>query len=357
MVTAKVVTPQLLAPVPGASVVFVDGDGTTHTLATDADGTVTARISDDGSVWHEKSDGDPAAGALFDVFEHLDDRDTIVFTELGHPIMPPSVTSMTIVPNAPTPPPHQAVAVNATCGFHDQLGIQTHLAFEDHCHGVADILVTLRDEDGADWSYAFLPAVPIVDGGTITVPSSAWRSSEQVSGTVAPAGAALTFRNDFGSVSAHEVPLVGSRLCADVVTPQGPTVTLSVPLKTNQTIDVSSLLLPVVTNSNDKWSVEGSPDLHNVWLESDYAWDTASGSGVVVHAYSSAAVPGSIPMIDVPYKAARPIDNTIERKARLLKFDQVERQVAFQDIINAADGTSSLGECLPATSFATSGSR
>jgi hypothetical protein len=364
-VTAKVTDYATGAPVGGARIVFMDGDGTTHTNATDDTGSVTGPLAADGSVWHNRFQSDPNEGADYVVFADLKDGDTVVFGAATE-VRPPTVATMTVVANAPAHPPDNVVLVTTNCG---DGGIGGSVGFDARCHGVADVLVTLTTLSGQALQYAFLPATTIVNGGTITVDPSAWHPADPVSITVSTAGTQPTsLLNDFrisipglpsGATLSGALPLVGSHLLVGVASMQGTRATLQRPLQATQTIDVSSVLLPTVTVDGGAWSVDSSGDMTGAWLATHYQWQLPSPTGgavVNVHVYSDTAVPGAIPDVSVPDAQYRPIGGLIDRRVRLLGFGELDRAGVLANIDElASEMTVRINPYLPSTSFATNG--
>lgn len=364
-VTAKVTDDATGVAVGGAGVVFMDGDGKTHTYATDATGSVTGRVSADGTIWHNRFRSDPQEGADYVAFADLKDGDTVLF---GAPaeFQPPTTATMTLVANAPTHPPEDAVRATPSCGY---AAIDGTLRFDAGCHGVADILVTLSTQSGQSLQYAFLPATPVVDGGAITVDPSAWRAADPVSITLSTADTQLiSVRNDFGvglagapsgATLSGTLPLVGSHLLVGVTATQGTHAMLERPLQATQTIDVSALLLPAITVKDGAWSVDSSSDMTGAWLVTHHRWQLPSPTGgavVDVHVYSDTPVPGAIPDLTVPDSQYRPIGGLIDRRARLLRFGDLDRAGVLGNIdYLVLESDTSFMLPLPGTSFAITG--
>jgi len=205
-------------PIVGATVVFQDTGGATTTTTTDADGHATGEIEDGGTVWLGADTSDLRAYA-----------DVVTPAKLVFGRPPPSphalLATMAVTGTPPTP---ELVQLYSSCGTPVDAGI----ALDDRCSEDAPILaVGYMEQTGQNVYdvYAYLPHVPLHDGGTVAIPDSAWTPLDTVTvaitdletATLATSGVP-TIANELGFAQAAvandtstftaSLPLVGARL-------------------------------------------------------------------------------------------------------------------------------------------------
>ena len=205
-------------PIAGALVVLQDTDGTTTTTTTDVDGHATGEVEDGGMVWLG------ADASSLRAYADVVTPATLVFGRRPPPVHTPLVT-MTVTGSPPTP---ELVALYSSCGVPVAGGLQ----LDDRCSEDAPILaVGYTQQGGADVYdvYAYLPHVPMRDGGTIAIPDAAWMPLDTVSVEIVDLETATlatsqvpSIANDLGfsqtavasdpATFTASLPLVGSRL-------------------------------------------------------------------------------------------------------------------------------------------------
>jgi hypothetical protein len=116
-------------------------------------------------------------------FDGVDPDATLVFGAL--PPAHATIATMTITATPPPPPPNAVtfVDVYTSCS---RVAMQGTVQLDDRCSDSVDVLAVVVTSQMGEMGnqeygpYAFLPAQPIVDGGAIAVPSTAWRPLDTV---------------------------------------------------------------------------------------------------------------------------------------------------------------------------------
>ena len=166
-------------PRAGARIVFASPDGASTEALTDGAGQATATIAFGGSAWlFEQIFSDVHLTA----FTGLVDGDAPLFGRADAPVARAPVATVTVAGT----PPASAEAFQLVAGSRCAVGtadgtLTSRLTVDARCAPTTDVLAVAYDRgpSGA-WqhvvAWALLPAQPIVDGATITVPAAAWRA-------------------------------------------------------------------------------------------------------------------------------------------------------------------------------------
>jgi hypothetical protein len=233
-------------PIAGAVIAFRDPDGSSRSTTTDHDGHASGDVERGGSVWCSPSGPLVAQGtnALI-AFDDVEPHATLVFGAL--PPAHATIATMAITATPPPPPPGAVTfaEIYTTCSRGPTM--QGTVQLDDRCTDSVDILAVvvvsqLGDEQVE--AYAFLPAQPIVDGGAIAVPSTAWRPLDTVTVHVANLdGATLgggAIGNSFGFAQTASPTASGDAVTARLAL-VGPTLWVTFGLATSagkQQVDV-----------------------------------------------------------------------------------------------------------------------
>jgi hypothetical protein len=232
-------------PIEGAVIAFRDPNGSSRSTTTDKNGHANGDVERGGSVWCSPSGPLVVQGtnALI-AFDDVEPDATLVFGAL--PPAHATIATMTITAMPPAPPPDATtfVEVYTNCSPGPAEGT---VQLDDRCTDSVDILavvVTAQMGDQQAGPYAFLPAQPIVDGGAIAVPSTAWRPLDTVTVHVANLdGATLgggAIGNSFGFAQTATPTTSGDAVTASLAL-VGPTLWVTFGLATNtgkQQVDV-----------------------------------------------------------------------------------------------------------------------
>jgi hypothetical protein len=280
-----------LGPATNATVVFQDPDGTERTTTIDGNGYASGEIVAGGMVWLRDPPilSPPRVTAYADV----QPGSTLRFGR------PPNARIATMSWTGQPPMTGEDIRVFTLCGG----GTAQTLFIDDRCGAsvaTIDLLAVAYQvqpgpNDPIPTSYAYLPAQPVTDGGTVAIPSTAWRSLDAVSvqlvnlagGTSEGVGVANAFGFSASAASGGKLPLVGPSLVVTASVARGlqaDTVTAVVPLSASATLDFQTVAAPWVTqpDASGAWSVDDVGGLLSAdAMATQYGWTVLVPGGEV----------------------------------------------------------------------------
>lgn len=167
------------ATAAGSLVVFTDVDGSARTTHIDGAGHASGEVEAGGSVWLlEEAPPGSSSGPWITAYTDVQPGDTIQIGPLpygGHAVR----GTMQIVGAPPAGAEDVRFASSCSVGYTEP----RRITFDDRCGSTADVLLMGSHVVGGTTGtvlvkYIWLPAQPIVDGGTITSDANAWTSPE-----------------------------------------------------------------------------------------------------------------------------------------------------------------------------------
>jgi hypothetical protein len=332
-------------PAAGALVVFTDLDGSSRTAEVESDGRASGEVEAGGSVWlFVDRPPDVSPGPYITAYTDVQPGDTLEFgppPEEAHAArgtmeivgMPPAGTdSIRFTSNCPGPP----------------TGRQA-IAFDDRCETTADVVIYAHDVVGGTSgtvlrSYIWLPAQPIIDGGTITIDPGAWKTPELVTinflNSGGPSDYFLTTTLRTIGIQGKYVPLVGS-LLASGQAKGSDFITVFPPTSANIEIDLDGVLSPSVMaelaeNGDVQWSIadDANGALVAHAMTAEYSWQQPIANyqlAMELRITSPAAAGGRIttPRLPGPLSKYQPREDfLINKRGFLFRFEGFDPALA-----------------------------
>lgn len=318
-----------------ALVVFEDVNGDSRTSYTDAAGHASGEIEVGGTVWLlEDSPPGQSPGPWITAYTDVQPGETI---QIGPEPGDHAVRGTMMIDGTP-PMGTESIVANSSCRV-ESLDPRT-ITFDDRCGTTADVLLMASHFVGGPTGsalvkYIYLPAQPIIDGGTITIDPDAWISPEEPPTlTFTNASNALTYmvRNPL-AFEPNRVPRVGKlRITGmdgvayfDMLVPA---TVVSTP------IDVDRILPPAVISERSAtgvtWSIpEGSPRTVDAVIN-DYTWIHPEANyelRIRVQIYSLPSSSGAMTIPALPSEMAKYQPGSefqISRAGSLIRTDRVD---------------------------------
>ena len=326
------------------SVVFTDPDGMSRTADVDADGHASGEIVTGGTVTLARLIG---GSADLTAYTDVQPGSTLEFgpPEVDHP----SRGTMTITGDVP--PGADQIQIAAVCRSNSTSPGVQKITLDDRCGATVDLLlvgVKFVNPNNVNVAYIYLPAQPIVDGGTIALDPTAWRPPEPI--TIHIHGADGMFEQPNNSVyltdsfgvrtydvrAAHDtvtatMPLAGTFALSAMLTrvpALGQTLYVDLPAVAAQDLDFAGVLAPWVMQHDRSWSVDDvGGALVASALVADYKWTQPIANyteDVQLRVISAAPPPGKLPFPNLPAPLAKyqpGPDFQIEATARLVRAE------------------------------------
>ncbi|HWO21979.1 MAG TPA: hypothetical protein VNO30_24625 [Kofleriaceae bacterium] len=281
------------APYAGALVLFADRDGQSREAYVDDAGHAGGDVEPGGSVWLVELDPSGTGANQLTAYTDVQPGATLRFGPDA-----PRATTATMPLSATPPPgggPYPVVArVHSACS---PLRGSSPARFDDRCAATTDVLVVAYQLDPVvveyPYAYAYYPAMPITDGGTLTVATADWRPLDQVTlqlqgdgGAIGVPNTRVAVMNQFGvhgrtmlsgKTATTQLPLVGGLYVeVDLLRAPGQAHTFGavhLPATASQTVDLANVLAPWVLRD------PGSP----TWTADDVGGALRAQAMVIEH--------------------------------------------------------------------------
>jgi hypothetical protein len=282
-----------MGPMSDLRVVFEDPDGSTRTARTDSDGHAGGNIVAGGTVWFEDADLMQSPGFLT-ARTNVHPGDTV---EIGPRGALPHTSRATMQVTGTPPSGASVLVVTADCYGGPGSALYS-MMLDDRCQTTAEVLILAVDQASGASSflvgYIWIPAQPIVDGGTITVDPSAWQPPQAVALDFVNAGGSVdytvqsAFPNAFYPSSPPGLTIPVGALVAQGSVGAPTSFEITFPASAAATpIDLDQILPPAVTtetqsNGDVKWSATGDASRVAGAIVTEYDWVHQSSPGYQV---------------------------------------------------------------------------
>ena len=334
-----------IGPAAGALVVFMDLDGSSRTTEVASDGRASGEVEAGGSVWlFVDRPPDQSPGPYITAYTDVQPGDTLQFGPWPQEAHAARGT-MEIVGT----PPAGADDIYFASNCKGPATGRRAIAFDDRCEATADVVLYAIDIVGGTTGivlkqYIWLPAQPIIDGGTITIDPVAWKTPELVTINFLNAGGPVGYflATPLGILYAQGkyVPLLGS-LRVDG-TARGSSFVMQLPATSpNLDLDLDGVLPPSVTterseNGDVQWAItdDANGALVAHLMTAEYSWNQPIANyqlAMELRITSPASAQGLIgtPQLPAPLSKYQPgADFQIHKRGFLFRVEGVDPAIA-----------------------------